>query len=777
MKEIKPEPREPKIIRCRVEIKGTVQGVGFRPFVYNLANLWNIKGNVLNSSRGVVIEAEGEESDIRGFINSLKNNPPRLSKISGFKQIELPVRGYLTFEILASEQDDDTEALIPPDIATCKDCRNDIFNPASRFFEYPFTNCTNCGPRFTIIREVPYDRTKTSMASFQMCRMCSGEFHNPSDRRFHAQPVACPACGPQVELASQEGKQTASNENWLEASWNILKSGGILALKGLGGFHLVCDAKNKRALSCLRSRKGRKCKPFAVMCRDLETVKKYCHVDGTEAAVLESLQAPIVILEKKPDAGLPEELAPGLKSLGVMLPYTPLHLLLFSGPFDMLVMTSGNYSGLPLVKDNSRAVGELGGIADYFLRHNRDIVNRCDDSVVQVIDGETQIFRRSRGYVPRPVPVCREDGAPVIMGVGGEMKNCFCLLKKNQAFMSQYIGEISCLEGEENLFSSLINFQKLIGATPEIVACDAHPAYASARIARRIPARHLVQVQHHHAHMASCLAENGLENENVIGIILDGTGYGTDGNLWGFEILAGNFTGFRRLFHLAYVPLPGGEAAIRQPWRTAAAYLITHLGAEGKALAAEFFSGRETDVIEKIIERRYNSPLSSGCGRLFDAVSALLEVCLENTYEGQAAIELGEKATGPEGDISIYPYEIKEGVILPGGLLRGIVRDKKAGLPVENISTKFHRTLVKIIEDAVERASSATGLKKVALSGGTWHNPRLFKSVKNTLESRGYQVLRHRQVPSNDGGIALGQAMIAHWRWRENVSGDTGQSN
>lgn len=756
-----------RITRYHVVIKGVVQGVGFRPFVYNLAQIWNIKGSVLNSAGGVIIEAEGEEKNLALFLNELKENPPKLSLITDYKLYELPVSGYKSFKILSSDQGADKEALVPPDVATCSECRKDISNPKDRHYYYPFTNCTNCGPRFTITKEIPYDRPCTAMASFQMCDSCAGEYYDPADRRFHAQPVACPACGPQVEVVDNRGKKVAGKENWLQTCWNLLQDGKILALKGLGGFHLTCDAKNKEVLGVLRRRKGRDAKPFAVMCRDLETVRKHCLLNEGEVDLLTSLQAPIVIMPKKPGDSLPEELAPGLKTLGVMLPYTPLHFLLFTGPFDLLVMTSGNYSNLPLVKDNDHALSELGKIADYLLWHNRGIVNRCDDSLARIVDGEIHILRRSRGYVPHPVPVIRREPAPVILGVGGEMKNSFCLLKKNQAFMSQYIGEIDSLEGEENLFSSLINFQKLIGVAPEIVAYDMHPGYASAQVARRVPALTYVETQHHHAHFAGCLAENGIENEEVIGVILDGTGYGTDGTLWGFEIITGDYTGFKRMCHLAGVPLPGGEIAIRQPWRTAVAYLLTFLGDEGKQAARENFKGKNLDVIERMIERGFNSPLSSGCGRLFDAVSAILGICLENTYEGQAAIELGEMVLeNPEGDaLQTYPYEIKEGIIMPGKMLAEIIKDKASCTPVEIISTRFHKTLAKIILETVQEVSLITGLKKVALSGGTWQNPYLFRSVRNLLVTNGFQLLYHRQVPANDGGLALGQVMIAHWRW------------
>ncbi|OPX86660.1 MAG: Carbamoyltransferase HypF [Pelotomaculum sp. PtaB.Bin013] len=767
------QPGGKTVSRYRIVIKGVVQGVGFRPFVYNLAQVWGVKGSVLNSSRGVVIEAEAEENNVAGFLSELKNNPPQLSRISDYQLSKMPPAGYTSFVILASDPGDEKEALVPPDVAICADCAKEIIDRKDRHYQYPFTNCTNCGPRFTIINEIPYDRPKTSMASFSMCDQCAREYHDPADRRFHAQPTACPVCGPHVEVLDSAGRNVAGKENWLETCWNILQDGKILALKGLGGYHLACDAKNKEAVKALRRRKGRDAKPFAVMCRDLETVQKYCVAGEKEIELLISPLAPIIILRKhlqtRLNEGLPEELAPGLKTLGVMLPYTPLHLLLFSGPLDMLVMTSGNYSNLPLVKDNSRAAGELGGIADYFLQHNREIVNRCDDSLIQVVDGEPHIYRRSRGYVPHPVLVPRGEDEPVILGIGGEMKNNFCLLKKNQAFMSQYIGEIDSLEGEENLLTSFFNLRKLTDAIPEVVAYDAHPGYASARVARQIPARAYFEVQHHHAHLASCLAENGLGNEEVIGAILDGTGYGTDGNLWGFEILTGNYDDFQRRFHLAYVPLPGGEAAIRQPWRTAVAYLLAFLGEEGKRSAGLIFPEKNLDVIERMVAGGFNSPLSSGCGRLFDAVSALLGICRENTYEGQAAVELGEaiQETAGNDDMQTYPYETREGIIWPGQMLAAIIDDKMAGVPVQSISARFHRTLVSMVGEAVERVSGATGIKKVALSGGTWQNQYLFRTAKQYFSARGFEVLYHRQVPANDGGIALGQAMIAHWRWRK----------
>jgi hydrogenase maturation protein HypF len=730
--------------------------------------MYNIKGNVLNSSSGVIIEAEGEEGAIKSFINTIKENPPALSEINSFEATELSPAGFTSFEILKSSPDRVREALIPPDMGTCPACAGELFEPGDRHYLYPFTNCTNCGPRFTIIEEIPYDRPKTSMKTFPMCSRCRTEFDNPLDRRFHAQPVACPVCGPGMWITDNKGKQVTGDKNWLDFAWNIIGEGKVIALKSLGGFHLACNANNADAVESLRTRKGRQAKPFAVMCRDMDTVRKYCFINNYEEKLLASSQAPIVILTKREPFGLPENLAPGLNTLGVMLPYTPLHLLLFSGPFDILIMTSGNYSELPLVKNNKNALDELSAIADYFLLHDREIVNRCDDSLIRVIDGEVSFFRRSRGYTPQPISIIRKKTSPVILGIGGEMKNSFCILKQNLAFMSQHIGEIDTFEGEENLFDSLANFQRLIGVKAEVVAYDSHPDYVSSSVARKVPAGRHVEIQHHHAHLASCMAENNLDNENTIGVILDGNGYGLDGNIWGFEIFKGNYLNFERMFHLAYIPLPGGEIAIRRPWRTAFSYLATFLGKEGKEYGREVFANRDIDIVEQMITKGFNSPLACGCGRLFDAVSAILGVCQENTYEGQAAIELGEIALKRSENIlkTSYRYTITGDTISPKGMLEGIIEDKLAGVSTETISVKFHNTLVSIIRDTVRRISALTGIKKVMLSGGTWHNEYLFKTTVKTLRMEGFQVCFHRRVPTNDGGIALGQAMIAHWRWK-----------
>ena len=775
------ERLESGLKRYRIVISGVVQGVGFRPFVYHIAGKWGLNGSVQNAASGVIILAEGPPQALEGFVRALQDDLPALATIKTYSCEELPVVGYTRFSILASESpatNGKLDVLIPPDVATCSACAREILDKADRHYWYPFTNCTNCGPRFTIIKSLPYDRPATAMSAFPMCDLCAGEYHNPADRRFHAQPVACPDCGPQVEITDRWGKPVSSRDNWPETAGALLAAGNILAVKGLGGFHLACDAHNLQAITTLRQRKGRKAKPFAVMCRDLEMVQRYCAVNEMEKILLISPAAPIVILAKilnphdSPRLSLPEEVAPGADTLGVMLPYTPLHLLLCGAFGDALVMTSGNHSNLPLVKDNHMALAELGNIADYFLLHNREIINRCDDSLLRVIDGERHFYRRSRGYVPEPMAVARALDAPVVLGIGGEMKNSFCLLKGNQAFMSTYIGEIDCLEGEENLKEGVERLQGLIGAVPEIIAYDSHPNYSSAAVALQMPAGSFCPVQHHHSHMAACMAENGLDNQSVIGVILDGTGYGTDGNLWGFEILSGDYIEFKRHYHLSYIPLPGGEAAVRQPWRTAASYLIALLGEWGKENACRLFPDKNIEIIAKIMQNGINAPLSSSCGRLFDAVAAILGICLENTYEGQGAVELAaalpeELLHNPAGQAEWRPYsfELADGEIRFNEALASIVDEQKSSGPVSSIVLRFHQTLVSIVVQAVDSAARITGCRQVVLSGGTWQNQYLFVWAKKLLLERGYRVLYHRQTPANDGGIALGQAMIAYWRW------------
>jgi len=756
----------------RIIIKGIVQGVGFRPFIYRVATSYELRGNVCNSSNGVIINVQGERKALEKFLEVIRERHPRLASITSLEIEEVPLSDYRTFEIIRSQEKSEREALIPADISICPECSREVLDKKNRRYMHPFTNCTACGPRFTIIRNLPYDRNKTSMAKFAMCDKCSSEYHDPSDRRFHAQPIACPDCGPSCEFV----KGTERSAPWLESAWEAISKGEIVAVKGLGGFHLACDARNASAVERLRALKGRGDKPLAVMCANVEVVRAHCELSEHEEKVLTSPQAPIVILKKRADFSLPEALAPGLSTLGVMIPYTPLHLLLLNGPFDVLVMTSGNYSGLPLVKSNEKALRELGRIADSFVFHDREIVNRCDDSVVFCWNGQVSFIRRSRGYVPNPIEVCVRRDAPPVLGIGGDMKNTFCLIWKGQAFMTQHIGETDTIEGEENLIESISNFERLLGTKHAIVGYDLHPEYRSSQIARTLEACMHVPCQHHHAHMVSCMAENKVEDP-TIGVILDGTGYGHDGTIWGFEILEGDAVGFQRLYHLNYVPLPGGERSVRFPWRMAVVYLLQALGEEGRRIAERKYGEREDElnIVVAQMQSGFNSPLTSSCGRLFDAVSSLLNICHENTYEGQAAIEMSELLirVPPVTQLDPYPYKIKDRSINLEDTIKSIIADAENGVPKEVVTKRFHDTIVKLIVDAVNKARAKTGITTVVLSGGTWQNRYLLSTTSEILKKEGYKVLYHSKVPSNDGGIALGQAIIAYQRWKKHVSRHT----
>ncbi len=686
-------------------------------------------------------------------------------------------------------------AALPPDSALCPRCEADLFDPRSRRYFYPFTSCTGCGPRFTMARQQPYDRSATAMVSFPMCPACREEYENPVDRRFHAQPTACPACGPAVSLVDGAGRPLAPSGRtegcdpfarapWLEKAWHLLREGAILAIKSLGGFHLACDGTSAAAIEKLRRRKGRPCKPLAVMCRDRSVVEKYCLLSEAEHRLLASPAAPIVLLRRRRHCPLPETLAPNLNLLGVMLPYTPLHRLLLHGPLELLVMTSGNLSGLPLITDNEEALNELKGIADCFLLHDREIVHRCDDSVAAVVDGETHIYRRSRGYVPlavaatSPAGECftvkrgsapcavrsAAPGSPIVLGSGAEMKNTFCLLKGGEAILSQHLGAIDNEESLNCYRQSLDGLQQLLGLRPEIIGYDLHPHYLVSRAARELPGIH-VGVQHHHAHLASCLAENGYTGK-AVGIILDGSGYGSDGNLWVFEILRGDCCSYTRRFHLAYMPLPGGEKAVRSPWVMAVSCLLWFCGEAGGRRARRIFPEKraQVDLLERLIGKKtLTLPLACGCGRLFDAISALLGVCLENSYEGQAAIELSERlpAAAASSRGGAYSFTIRGQVIEPAEMFAGILGDLEEGLPPKKIVLKFHNTVAAMAVEAACLAAREEGLRTIALSGGCWQNRYLFTTVKRELQKRGFAVLYHRLVPANDGGLALGQAVVA----------------
>jgi len=737
-----------------------VQGVGFRPFIYRVAQSLGLRGTVYNSSSGVCIDIEGEEDRLEAFLQEILLRPPRLARIAGWKKEELELHGWKDFTITTSLTGEEQQVVASPDVALCNDCRREVEDPSDRHYLYPFTNCTNCGPRFTIIFSLPYDRNRTAMAPFTLCPECASEYADPLNRRFHAQPIACPACGPRVELLDNRGQPVTGD--WLKKSSQFLKEGYILAIKGLGGFHLACDATNNHAVGLLRLRKGRPRKPFAVMARDLDIVKRYCFLTEEEAALLSSPAAPIVLLRQRPDTDLAPQVAPGLSTLGVMLPYTPLHLLILQAGPPLLVMTSANPSDLPLVKENCKALEELKDIADYFLCHNREIINRCDDSVVSLRLGGLHFYRRSRGYVPQAIPIDLPSG-PDILAVGGDLKNTLCLLKGNLAFLSQHIGDLSTLETQEAWKEARERLEILTGARPEVVACDLHPEYYSTRLAKGLGLK-VIGIQHHHAHLASCLAENQVRGP-VLGIIADGTGYGLDGAIWGGEIFKGSYEEFERIFHLKYVPLPAGDQGVRKPWYLALSYLYHYLGPIEAEKAAQRFldQGLPADIVLNTLKRRFGLVPTSSLGRFFDAVAALTGLCLENTYDGQAPTELEETALAA-GNLSAYtpyPFKLEEGEIDPGPLVEGLWEDIQKGIPAPVIAARFHRTISAMLVQAVEQASGITGIRQVALSGGVWHNALLQEAVYRHLTARGFTVYVHRLVPTNDGGLALGQAAIA----------------
>lgn len=755
--------------QARVIVQGVVQGVGFRPFVYRLAREYNLQGWVRNTSGSVEIEVEGDEEALGNFLTDLEAKAPPLARIEGVEATFHPPRGYTDFEIWESRSQQGDHQLVSPDIATCEDCRRELFSSGDRRFRYPFINCTNCGPRFTIIEDIPYDRPKTTMRKFKMCPECQREYDDPLDRRFHAQPIACPKCGPRLELIDVNGGPI-NHDGPIEAASRLLKSGQILAIKGLGGFHLACDATDGEVVSLLRGRKGRPSKPFAVMMANIEEIERHCAVSAEERGLLESPQCPIVLLRwKRSLSDISPAVAPNLRYLGVMLPYTPLHHILLREVGLPLVMTSGNLSEEPIAKDNAEALRRLRGIADYLLLHNREISVRCDDSVYMVEDGP-QVIRRARGYTPYPIFLPFKSKQ--ILGSGAELKNTFCLTKGEHAFLSQYIGDMENEETLEHFESTIELYKRLFRIKPEIIAYDLHPEYLSTKYALQLGAKEglkLTPVQHHHAHIVSCLVENGIEGP-VIGVAFDGTGYGTDGTIWGGEFLLCDFRSFRRVGHLEYVPLPGGEAAIRRPYRMALSYLYTLLG-EGfplEGLPLSKLDPVENEIIKKQLERGINSPLTSSAGRLFDAVAALAGVREETDYEAQAAIELEMLAPDnvDESEARSYPFSTVQHrgmrVVKLGELFQAIAQDVKGGIPVPIIALKFHHTMAQVIAEVCKLIAGDTEIDRVALSGGVFQNRLLLKLASAALQKEGFSVFTHHLVPCNDGGISLGQAVIAH---------------
>ena len=755
-------PAEENRVLKHISVRGVVQGVGFRPFIYRLAGEHGLKGWVINTSSAVEIEVEGADAEIEAFLRRVPREAPPRARIEAIDASPGKPAGYAAFEIRESRSDAGYQ-LISPDIATCGDCAAELFDPHDRRYRYPFTNCTNCGPRFTIIRDIPYDRQNTTMAPFRMCELCLREYDDPLDRRFHAQPNACPTCGPLVWLEDGRARVCECADPILDLA-GLLRQGAIAAIKGLGGFQLACDATNTDVVATLRARKRRPHKPFAVMMRDIEEVKRHCLVDEDESRLLSAPEAPIVLLRAKAGSPVSPFVAPGNRYMGVMLPYTPIHHLLlhdFGGP---LVMTSGNMSEEPIAKDNDEARGSLGKLADYFLFHNRDIHSRYDDSVQRVRAHGVEPIRRARSYAPYPVKL--PFRTKPILATGAEEKNTFCLTRDEFAFLSQHIGDMENPDTLDLFDETIGLYKRLFRITPEACAHDLHPDYLSTRYARQMEGGlPLVGVQHHHAHVASCMAEHGLTGP-VIGVAFDGSGFGLDGSVWGGEFLIATYGDFERAAHLERMPLPGGEVSIRRPYRLAYGYLKA-LGLKIPRLPSLLrIPEEEQAVIAAQVAQGINTPLTSSCGRLFDAVAALLDLCETITFEGQAAIALEMIAS--QGPVDPYPFSIGEQdgkrVIKVGGLIAALASDAEDGKDVSHIAARFHHTVARMIGDAAAHISRQTGIRDVVLSGGCFQNRLLTDLTAAVLGASGLRCLTHRQVPCNDGGISLGQAAVASAR-------------
>ncbi len=777
-----------ELVRKKIHINGIVQGVGFRPFIYQLAHEYNLKGWVLNASDGVWIEVEGKGEEVDKFIENIPKKAPPRARIENIEVEALPFQGYETFEIRKSHEEKEKFILISPDIATCELCLKELFDPTDRRYRYPFINCTNCGPRFTIIEDIPYDRPKTTMKKFAMCPLCSQEYHDPMNRRFHAQPNACPKCGPSLFLIQRRTSPKSPSkkerekfkkyavagkeENWEEVKGDpikqtieALKAGKIVAIKGLGGFHLACDATNNETVKLLRERKRRPGKPFALMVKDIEAVKEICEVGPEEEKLLKSPECPIVLLKRRENTPVAEEVAPNNNYLGVMIPYTPLHHLLLRESKMILVMTSGNISEEPIACENSEALERLKNLADLFLLHDRDIYSRYDDSVAKIFEKEPMLLRRARGYAPYPIHLPYQSKE--ILAVGPELKNTFCLTKENYAFVSQHIGDMENQETLVHFERTLELYKRLFRIQPELVAYDLHPEYLSTKFALELPLPK-VGVQHHHAHIVGAMIENA-HLDPVIGFSFDGTGYGTDGKIWGGEVILATLNDFERLAHFEYVPLPGGEASIKKPWRMALSYLLILFGEDWRKLPIDFSTRvpeGEAKIVQQQVQKGINAPLTSSCGRLFDAISSLIGIRDVAHYEAQAAIEMEMVSLETE---ECYEYKLKETeagplIVETTTIIKQIVDDLIQGIDKSKIAGKFHQTIAKIILDLAHLFASKKGIKTVALAGGVFQNNLLLKKSVALLRKSGFQVLLKRRVPVNDGGVSLGQAAIAHFK-------------
>ncbi|MBT3182400.1 MAG: carbamoyltransferase HypF [Deltaproteobacteria bacterium] len=755
--------------RWRIDIDGTVQGVGFRPFIYKLATEIGLGGHVFNHSEGVTIEAEGPEERLNSFLDRVQNELPPLAHIQRIDSTVINTTDETDFKIIESENTGSSTTLISPDIAPCDDCTRELMDTGDRRYAYPFINCTNCGPRYSIIQHLPYDRPMTTMKEFELCEDCKHEYTDPSNRRFHAQPNACERCGPQVKFIRSDNSTSQSPDDPVKQALRSMDDGKIIAVKGLGGYHLACDATNDESVTRLRARKDRDEKPFAIMVGNIQTVNTLCDISDEEERLLISPQRPIVLLHRKEGSKISEMIAPGNSHLGVMLPSTPLHHLLFkSGAGRVLVMTSGNISNEPIAFIDDQAFRKLKDIADAFLIHDRNIHIRVDDSITRLMDGKPLMLRRARGYTPTPIRLSFE--MPQLFAVGADLKNTICFTKGHNAFLSQHLGDMENLDSHDSLEMVADHLMHILNIKPEIVTCDMHPDYFSTRFANKIATNHrspITEVQHHHAHIASCMAENDLPNEKVIGIALDGTGFGTDGTIWGGEVLMADYETFERAAHFGQIPMPGGNVAAKECWRMALAYLQT---ADSRVRTIQHFKkigDEKIKFVQQMIEKDINCPMTSSCGRLFDAVAALTGLRMKNSFEGQAAMELEQIAD--ESEHGVYPFTIDETCngalrINFSPMIAAISEGVQAGTELGVISMRFHNTIVGALFDIctkIDKGNAIHDRRRVCLSGGCFQNAILMTKLKKLLVDKGFTVYTHSLVPPGDGGVALGQAAIA----------------
>ena len=756
----------------RIRIGGTVQGVGFRPWVHRLAARERLSGRVWNDSTGATIEAFGPAPVLDRFVSLLSASAPPAARIESIICEPIPPEHLERFEIVESRRGARRRLAIPPDIALCGDCFAEIFDPADRRYRYAFTNCVNCGPRFTITRDIPYDRPATTMARFAMCPECRREYESVADRRFHAEPNACPRCGPRLSIFDPNADRAAPEPDPIRAAARAIAADRIVAIKGIGGFHLACDATSSAAVRRLRERKRREQKPLAVMVRDLAEARRLAHLTDDETTMLLSSERPIVLVRRRDDAELASEIAPGNPMLGLMLPYSPLHHLIVAEAGCPLVMTSGNLSEEPIAYRNDEAIARLGAVADLFVLHDREIVTRCDDSVIRVLAGSPTVMRRSRGYVPRAVALARPFGRPVL-ACGAQLKNTFCIGVGAEAYLGPHIGDLENLDTFQSFEESIARMERFLDVRPEVIAHDLHPEYLSTLYARSRGGVAAIGVQHHHAHVASAMAEHGLSGP-VLGLAFDGTGYGSDGHAWGGEFLLADFGGFTRIATFRPLALAGGDTAIRQVWRIALAMLDDAFGAAAPLERFALFAAiapRDIAVVRRMIAGHFNAPLAHGVGRYFDAFGAMVLGVSQANYEGQVAMRL-EWAADP-AELAHYRFEIDRNAspwqvdLRPA--VREAVHDLVRGASAGAVAARFHNTLVHAAAEVVRAASASVGRVPIVLTGGCFQNARLAEGIAAAL-ARNFEVYTHRSVPPGDGGIALGQAMVADARTREGVS-------